>query len=233
MDMDVFCRCASKSWRPGLVLVITLFFSAIVTSRPVWAANSTWQRSQQLPVPFKGHMLYGGLGGSGSAAWFTFSLTEPTTVDVALSVPAGSSKNFQPRLVVYQPESMTVGPVLPISQPPNTAALIYRSTEGPTTFDIVGFVEQQRKLQATLTLPAAGRYYLAVYNAGQASGRWRLQLGQASPAVATLTRWPIRWWQDQAWAGWTTKTLFLPFWVVALIVWWGLMFHRRSHRSRL
>lgn len=217
-----------KNFQPGLwhlrIVIqqrtcITLAAIGVIfigTTTPVSAAtNTSWQQSVPLRSPLSGHVLYGTLSQTGSSAFYTFTITRPGSITVSLSVPTWADQDFMPQLVLYEPDSITVGPVLPMAQPPETIASIFPSDSGSLFFDQSSLTVRRQVQETTLVMAKPGRYFLAVYNAGTAAGRWRLAFN-GPPKVVDIFRWPGQCWQDNAWTGWTLQTLFIPLLVLAL-----------------
>lgn len=201
-----------------------LFASSLLVITAAQAKTSNWHLARLVRAPLAGQVLYGPLSSPGASAWYRFGVNRPTTINVILSVPTWTSEKFQPHLVFYQPESMTIGPVLPMDQPPQTAASVYPPTESTVRFNSLTLVQERVRLRATLTTHQAGWYYLAVYNPGVTAGRYRLEFAGSRWRWPSILTWPLVWWQDQAWAGWTLVTMFLPLWLVALVAWsWLVM----------
>lgn len=193
--------------------------------------NNTWQQSIPLGPPLSGRILYGELGGMGDRAFYYFTVTKPTTVTIQLAIPTWAGQRWQPRLVLYRPESTTIGPSLPMAQPPETAATVYPADDWVIVTDPLSSIEYRRVLKTTIEFPQPGRHWLAIYNAGQAGGRWRLTF--TGPATfAKIATWPGQWWRDQAWAGWALPTMLLPLWVMAAVIVLWLLTHRHPATKR-
>lgn len=185
------------------------------------AVGHTWQDAA--PVRFHGSeaVTYGQLATQNQAAMYVMTIDEPTVIRLELGVPRHAPAEFSPRVVVYQPDSMTLGPALPMEQPPLTLATVYPAVGTDTTFSILTQVSYRLALNTTVQLNQPGTYYLGVYNPSIWSGKYRLEIDQGAVGVANWSdAWmlPARWWSDQAFAGWSWRTILTPLLVVGLAI---------------
>jgi hypothetical protein len=113
---------------------------------------------------------------------------------------------------------------MPFNQPPKTAALVYPAPDNLTWSEPATQTTSAVRWNQSLTLDQAGTYYLAVYNAGDQPGRWRLTLTNPTTAISwsDVLRQPQLWWYSQLWAGWTIQSFFLPVSLMTLLlfIWW-------------
>lgn len=220
-------------------LAAVIILSAIGASASVVATNrnTTWEQAQTINLADGPAVLFGVLGSTGDARFYRLSVDKPMTVDATLDVPIWADARFHPQLVVYQPDSVTVSPSLPLVQPPNTIALVYPLTVRTKHFDRATQISMTERLRVAIELPVAGQYYLAVYNADQQSGRWRLTMAdQADDRTPSAWSWPKRWWVAQHWASPSPATVYLPIVlvvIIAVVVGWGIANKRQpTHRSK-
>lgn len=185
-------------------------------------AGTAWSTARVLNADASLSTAYGQLASVGSVHWYRLGISQPTTLRAEIGTSTATSTDFSPRLAVFQPSSATVGPLLPIPQPPQTTAMVYAATNtADETFDGLTQIVYSRRLDTTISLPVAGTYYLAVYNAGPAAGQYRLLTNHPQTwdiGWSELWQLPVRWWQDQAFAGWTWRTTLTPLLLAVLIV---------------
>lgn len=188
--------------------------------------NTTWETAAKLGVITEQVQLYGALGSAGDARFYQLTVKKVGSLNAAIDVPVWATKKFHPQLVLYQPDSATVGPPLVMVQPPGTIALVYPQTTEHRRFEPWTQISTINQLQAKLDLPVTGTYYLAVYNADQSSGRFRLTLTPSTNAKTNgVLAWPRCWWISQIWANPTIMTLFAPLVFIAIIMaafWTGM-----------
>lgn len=205
------------------ILFLLLLVPALGHARTVVQASTTndsWERAVTLGTNPSTAVLYGRLGDTGDARFYSFSATRASTLTVQVEI-AEEATGLEPRVVLYIPEEITIGPALPMSQPPKTLAAVYPANaskvhvEGPLRTTLTTRVDQ------SVELPKPGRYYLAVYNAGRASGAYRLSV-VSDPA----SDWPISirlrsWWLANVWLGPQYGALTIPLLigVAALAAW--------------
>lgn len=202
-----------------LLLLVPVFGHASTVVRAS-TTNDSWERAVTLGSNPSTAVLYGRLGDTGDARFYSFSVSQATALQVQVEITE-EDVQLEPRVVVYVPEEMTIGPALPMLQPPKTLAAVYPANasevhvEGPLRTTLTTRVDQ------SVELPKAGRYYLAVYNAGRASGAYRLSMTR-DPAAA----WPMSvrlrsWWLANIWLGPQYGALTIPLLVgvAALAAW--------------
>ena len=219
--------------RPTFSSRLGLWIAATIICLPSLAqaaAHATWQQSRTLLVPLTNQTVYGSLAPRAGGMFFRFSITKPESFHVRLSQPLNTSKAFEPRFVLYEPDDLTMGPYLPMDQPPQTLATVYPMSESVIHFYPATITSSVAKFETDFQLQRPGRYYLAVYNAGGASGRVRLDFGQMQLTWVSILTWPWHFVQDQAWSGFSLVSLFIPFWLLALTVWsWLALAHQKTH----
>lgn len=197
-----------------MVAVTSLSFFPLATM-----AKSTWSTAQSIDLTAGQTIIYDQLSAEGGNDFFRLTVSQPTTIDVEIGAP-DLAGDFQPRLVFYQPDSQTIGPSLPMEQPPRTLALVYPASQNEPVFNAFTQISYRQKLHSTFDL-VAGTTYLSVYNAASIPGRYRLSIDQGQGAVPSLTdAWQLlpHWWHDQAFAGLTWRTLLTPGLLIVLIV---------------
>jgi len=210
----------------GLTLLIFGSQSAYATTTvSAGSKNDIFERAASLGSKPEAAMLYGKLSSTGDVRYFTFTISEPQTLNIRLD-EAVRPGDFEPRLVVYEPDARTVGPVLPMPQPPSTIALVYTSnvnrsfTEGPLRTRL------NTRIDRSFTLTQTGRYYLAVYNAGRGAGAFRLTVSSDAEPTWSRSAHFERWWLTSIWFGLESSTLFIPFIaLLAAITAWLIVRH--------
>lgn len=192
-----------------------------------WAAADVVEPQQHEVVK------YGALG-INDGTYYRLRLARPAVVQVQVAVATNAPTGFQPQVVVFSPDELTVGPVLPIAQPPATLATLYPASTHRVAFEPFTQVFTKTIVSAPHTF-GAGETYVAVYNAGNASGRYRLTLNPGSALVQWQDAWqlPVRWWHDQTFAGWGWQSFLTPL-LVGLAVWavWLRLQHHHLHPQR-
>lgn len=196
----------------------------------VTSANTRWERAEKLTITDEPAEFFGTLGSTGDARFFTLQTDAVGQLAVTLDVPVWADPKFHPQVVVYQPDTMTVGPSLPMAQPPDTIALVYPLSGKTKRFEGLTQINIVERLSTTIELPVVGQYYLAVYNADRAGGRFRLTL--ADPSVdgrMALWSWPKRWWISQTWASSSSAVAYLPLVLLGamIVVTWLVTRSRR------
>lgn len=179
-------------WGGPLARAATLNVSA--------ATDANWQAASPIRVPTVRNVMFGVFREPYDARIFTFTITRPITMDAAIDVSMETNEHFRPQLVIYRPESYTVGPILPIDQPPRTSAAVYPTTDRMRNFEPMMMANTVRRLTTRLTFDVPGKYYLAVYNASIEPGRWRLEL-RPPAAAQSVTDFLRTWWMFRLWSG--------------------------------
>ncbi len=211
----------------------------ILTLGPtVWAGvdvtteNTRWERAEKLTVADEPAVVFGALGSTGDARFYTLRADASSTLSIALDVPVWADPKFHPQIVVYQPDMMTVGPSLPMTQPPSTIALVYPLSGSAKRFEGLTQINIVERLKTTIDLPVAGKYFLAVYNADRVGGRFRLTLSDPSAdGRPALWSWPKRWWISQTWASSSSAVAYLPLVLLGamIVVTWVITRLRRPN----
>ncbi len=211
----------------------SIFIAASLVLLPltVSAAGTSWRSATPLHRVTWSQSAYGQLKSVGQAKFYAFAIARPAAVRIRLDVATGH-RAFIPQVVVYQPDAMTFGPPLPMEQPPNTIATVYPGRSHRTQTDSSTLIQFENRIDVTTQLEQAGTYYIAVYNASTVNGGYRLRLGQDHIMADDVFAWPVRWWQDQAFAGWSWRTAVVP--LIALLLIWLILqaVHRRHFRPR-
>lgn len=206
----------------GAVVVFSLAVGLI--SARARHVNTTWQRAEQLNLGGRSDVRYQALSGTGDVRFYSMVVTKPQTVELVLDVPRWAERRFHPQVVVYQPDTVTAGPGLPMVQPPATIASVYPLGVAKNIFDRRVFLSVTERLRASISLPVAGTYYLAVYNADREPGRYRLSVTSAGEdAAGTLWEWPRDWWSAQTWSSRSGLVAYMPVVIVLIVL--GLLWH--------
>ncbi len=182
--------------------------------------NNDWEHALSLGRNPTRADLYGRLSGTGDARYYEFSVTKPGTIRVVMqTVP--DVDLLEPRLVLYAPEMMTIGPALPMPQPPRTLAAVYGADAKTTTTEGPFRTKLSLRFDHDLQLDTAGTYYLAVYNAGQDTGAYRLRLSTSGAPSLGWNDQFRSWWLTNAWLGPQFGALTIPLMVgvAAAIAW--------------
>ncbi len=183
------------------------------------AQTAPWSTATTIDPISHQIVAYGRLQDLGDGRYFRLTLIRPVTLRVELAVPTSSVSRFQPQLAVFSADTVTAGPLLPIQQPPETLGLIYPPTAAQQVWDPYTQAGYNLRLAAQPRLPA-GTSYLAVYNAGGQAGRYRLVVDAGSTLIQWSDAWmfPVRWWQDQQFAGFSASSSITPL-LLALVIW--------------
>lgn len=171
------------------------------------------------------------LSNTGSVVYYRYTVAGATPLSISLAVPRSAAERFVPRLALFSPSEFTAGPELPIEQPPQTIAAIYPGTTRSTIFDPATQAMYNQTIALNITLPTAGTYILAVYNAGTVSGEYRLSIQRGVIRMASWAdAWtmPMQWWRDQSFAGFGWLTLITP--IVILLAGY-LVYLRLDHHQ--
>ncbi len=198
-------------------------------------ANTTWQQAESLDFVQHSEMRYEVLSGTGDVRFYSMAVTKSQAVEVVLDVPRWAERRFHPQVVVYQPDLVTAGPGLPMAQPPATIASVYPLGLGTNVFDRRVFLTVAERLRASISLPVAGTYYLAVYNADREPGRYRLSVTPSGEENSRpLWQWPQDWWRAQTWSSRSGLVAYVPVAIVlvALGLLWRLTRTKESQSLR-
>ncbi len=187
---------------------------------------------QPIQIPTSGTFLnYQELTGIGDVAYYSLHVTVPETITVHISIPNNAAERFAPQFVVFSPNTLTIGPILPIIQPQNTIAAVYPITPVQPLFNSLTQTDYTSRLVAQPRLQSVGEYTLAVYNAGTSGGKYRLTIDRGNSATQlTWDIWnmPLQWWHDQLFAGFGWYTLMTP---VLLFLFGWLVYLRLDHHQ--
>lgn len=218
-----FARSTTAVW-------LLLCAAGLLVAVPASAAGQSWD--QPIIIPSGAHHLtdYRTLRGTGGVVYYRLTIGQPTTINISLNISPAAASTFAPQLVLFVPNNVTVGPLLPIVQPPQTIAQVYPMTGPNNAFVLFTQTRYTQRLVATPSLPVPGTYELAVYNAGRASGGVRLDYDRQAVVAEWPAVWQLAplWWRDQTLAGFSFLTLLLPalFAIGLWIVWLRLDHHR-------
>lgn len=190
----------------------------------------TWSSARPVDVT-QSNYFYGALSRSQPARFYTWTIVQPTTVTIEVGLPRQTDSRFNPALVLYQPSTETVGPVLPMEQPPKTMASVYPASLAVEVVEKSTQISYQQRRHLRLALVTAGQYYLAVYTPAPLAGRYRLAISAATKtSLGTLLTWPKRWWYAQIWAGYSWETLWVPGMLIAIVAGGVLVLQPKSKK---
>lgn len=211
------------------MVAIIVLLAAVAGSRPTSAAEGeSWHQPVTITVGRKQFVDYRTLRTTGDAVYYQVTLKEPSRVRFEVSIPRSASPKFVPQVVVFQPNDVTIGPLLPLEQPPQTIALVYPVTQPRIVFDAFTQTLTTVRLEAQPSFAQAGTYTFAVYNAGTVAGQFKFSLDQGASLAQWQDAWqmPTRWWRDQMFAGFSWLTLITPL-LIGLCLW--LVYLRLDH----
>lgn len=159
---------------------------------------------------------YQTLYGTGGVAYYQFTISQPTTVHFRVGISRLAPAKFAPQIALFVPNTDTIGPLLPIVQPPQSLAQVYPMTPTERAVDIFTQTVYTSRVVADPTLTVLGTYRLAVYNAGSDNGTVRFDFDRGQDAVPWMDIWrlPVCWWNDQLFAGFSWLTLITPVLVI-------------------
>ncbi len=216
----------------GTLIAVILVTLAIIFS---WPANKTkigptWDKPIVINQSLRQFTDYRTIAPIGGVIYYRLTVSRPTTLILNVNIPRSASPNFAPQAVMFEPDPQTIGPLLPIAQPPQTIAIVYPMTPPTEVFDPATQTSSTVRLSATPNLPGAGTYLLAVYNAGRTTGRYQLILRDQSNMMPWSEAWwmPLGWWHEQVFAGFSWLTLITPL-LAALGAW--LIYLRLDHHQ--
>ncbi|MEK7537596.1 MAG: hypothetical protein AAB619_01325 [Patescibacteria group bacterium] len=217
-----------------ILLAIAIVGLTVIGSRPTTAAGTgdSWQQPVTINVNARQFTDYRTLRATGDAVYYRLTVDQPRRVRIQISISRSAAAKFAPQVVLFRPHDTTVGPILPVEQPPETIALVYPMTAPRVVFDVFTQTLYTVRLEAQPVWPTAGTYIFAVYNAGSAGGQYRFLLDRGSAVAQWPDAWqlPIRWWRDQAFAGFSWLTFITPA-LIALGLWlvWLRLDHHQLH----
>ena len=178
--------------RWSVVAVIVVAGAVLFLSQPTIATNgATYSDPITIDVTAKHFVDYRQLDGVGDAVYYRVTVSKATQAQFQVSIPESAATKFAPQLVLFLPYSSTVGPLLPVIQPPKTLALVYPMTAPNTGFDALTQTSSTVRLQAKPNFPEAGTYTFAIYNAGQAAGQFKFFLNQGGHSAVTWSVLPV------------------------------------------
>lgn len=214
-------------------ICLGLFITVLVinSSLPLAAElGSTWQRPLVLDLGSQPFVHYGKLGSTGEAIYFRLPISQPVSPTFQIDIPSNVSPKFAPQLVVFEPYSSTIGPLLPLAQPPKTIALVYPMTTVKEVFDPMTQAAYRIRLEAKPELTTPGTYLIAVYNAGSVGGSYRMMMGDNLSMAKWPDVWmiPMNWWSSQMFVGFSWMTLIFPT-ILGLLIW--LIYLRLDHHQ--
>ncbi|MBI5467029.1 MAG: hypothetical protein HY975_02330 [Candidatus Kerfeldbacteria bacterium] len=173
---------------------------------------------------------YGTLGVN-AGQYYRLRLNQPANLALQIAIATNAPAGFRPQIVVFTPDAQTIGPLLPIAQPTETIATLLPTNAHRVQFEPFTQVFSKTTVDAQEEF-GAGETYIAVYNAGNTPGRYRLTVSAGSALVQWQDAWqlPVRWWNDQGFAGWGWQSLLTPL-LVALAIWavWLRLQHHNLH----
>lgn len=206
------------------VLIIGLGITATTVQAATTYTDQTanrWEKAVSLGSCPCSAYLFGQLTKS-AAAFYTFDSAGGQNIEVQLSRPTRAAGDFMPRLVLYQPDNISASPALPMIAPPLTVAAIYPAPDSIATRESIIPAWFKVGLNRQIDLPVAGKYYLAVYNAGAGTGKYRLVINsEADQSSLSLWQFPHRWWLTSMWVGPSWTVILWP--LIVLVVIYGLL----------
>lgn len=214
------------------VAMVMIAAIAVVVSQPTSAADDgeTWRQPITITINGQQFTDYHQLHGTGDVVYYQLAITEPTKVRLAVSLSESAATRFAPQVVVYEPSDVTASPNIPIEQPSNTIGLVYPMTEPRTRYDLWTQTQTVVRLEAEPELQQVGTYTIAVYNAGSADGEIQFALDRYASTMQwqDVLRFPMHWWREQLFAGFTWRTLIAPL-IFGLLAW--LVYLRLDHHQ--
>lgn len=210
-----------------LVLVVGLTKSSLASDRGL-----TWQVPIDISADQQPFIHYAKLYTTGDAVYYRVTVSAPSSIRFEVSTSRSATSKFAPQVVLFQPNDTTVGPILPVEQPPQTIALVYPITQPRESFDAFTQTVSSVRLEARPVFYIPGTYTFAIYNAGSSGGQFKFTLVQGTSNAVWQDAWqmPYRWWQDQTFAGFSWLTLITPL-LLGLCVWsvYLRLDHHRLH----
>ncbi len=192
--------------------------------------GSTWQKPIPISTRLNQFIDYRTLHRTGDAVYYRIQVAEPSSVRMLISLSRQASKYFAPQVVVYAPYSETIGPIIPVEQPPKTLASLYPMTQTKEVFDAFTQTLTTYRLEAQPIFKSAGTYTFAIYNAGRTAGQYKFTLQRKNSSAEWHDAWqmPKRWWQDQMFAGFSWLSFITPL-LIGLSLW--LLYLRLDHHQ--
>lgn len=210
-------RILGKLLVAAAVVAMSVAFSPRTTAADLGAS---WEQAIEVDPTASHYLNYRSLHATGDVVYYRLTITQPTRLRMQLGLPEVANAKFVPQVALFKPQMVTIGPVLPIVQPPQTMALVYPLTDPRGVFDPFTQAAYHIRLDAQLSLTTPGTHYFAVYNAGSAAGEYRFVLDRGQPVAAWQDAWtmPMQWWRDQTFAGFSWRTFITPA-LIALGLW--------------
>lgn len=197
-----------------LGLIPQFVFASLLTMTTV----DGWEKAKTIRPYASEQVVFGKLSQPLQSHFLTWENEGSHQVRITIAVPESASSDFHPRLALFEPSDEMIGPLLPMDQPPKTLAAIYPANNDQAVFEGLTQTQYTVRLALDLTLEKSGQYYLAVYNADDVAGTYRLTITPPETDVWTaVTAYPGRWWTSHAWAGLSIRTLFLPAVVIGTL----------------
>lgn len=215
----------------AVVIGITLFVGIPAHARTsIDRGHTSWESAIQLTPEVSEQVRFGKLDAAGPIRFYRWVGRQGQKLTINLAVPLSSDQRFQPQIVLFQPDTLTAGPILSFSQPPKTIASIYPARSEKTVFERLTQTQFQQRMHQVLEVEQAGTYYLAVYLASSVAGNFRLVVSSGTPSWLEATKdFPSRWWTTQLWAGLSWRSLFMPMVVIGIVagIWWWVQLRRQ------
>lgn len=196
-------------------------------------AQSRWESARSIRPMSERAVIFGTLPEVGSVRFVRFRVSSNRSIRFDVAVPSDAAAGFRPQLVVSQPSGMPAAPVLPFASPPDTVNLAFGQTARTEVTESLAGISYHRVFSTSLTAESDAEWYAAVYNAGTASGSFRLDIASGQ----SFGRWwtyPRYWFVATAWAGPTARSWIWPaLGVVAIggLAWVGWWLGRRLTRA--
>ncbi len=210
-----------------VVLVFLVSVPVVMAHAPLGTGdNESIDKATVIPDPTKSWALYASLNSDGDAQYYTFNLSSGQKLHVMMykSVKPEDS-SFTPRLVIMGEDIPAQGDIpSKITIPTGYSAMLVNQTEPQPTFEpfspstFIGLADE------TLDNPAAGKYYLVVYEESDTpkGGNYGLAIGDRE--TYTISEWiliPFNLIKIYQWEGQSLALVLTPM-VVTLI--FGVVF---------
>lgn len=214
-------------------LVLGLLMAPSVQAAALVKAHDSWLTARPISLE-QDQYSFGSFLSAGQSEFFRFHPSSATAIRVVVGVPLGADVRFLPRLVVYQPDQETFGPILPMEQPPQTLAHVYDSHASSLVIDPVTQTSYRVLNSVRLRIPADQNTFLALYNPAGVGGKFRVMFDNPAVSAVSVSTFPTLWWQSQVWSGWSLGSLVVPIAAILLIwlTWKALHRHARYHVQR-
>jgi hypothetical protein len=193
--------------------------------------NSDWQHAKNLGDQPAIATEYDVLGATASVRYYRFDISSPTRYQIDLDIDGTQKNVFEPRVVVFRPDSVTVGPALPVLQPPSTIAMVYGAQDRITEHEGPWLSLINHRLHSDIDFPKTGTYYIAVYNAGNIGGPFRITLTEGDHEL-TWSQAAVRWIRTGLWVGAQWWNVLVPFIGATVAAFFWYIIHRVPHPSK-